>query len=308
MDRRERQFVVLHRVDLAVENLRREIIAARHRQAGIVQTETEVVRQFETVAAGAHHQRACLVTGLVGFHQEAAVLDPDMRNVLVVTHIDTLAGDGLRLAHEGTRQGLEVDRGVFIGRSQRDDLLAADSAVATGDHRRLDFCDVFLFQQAQFRVVMPEHLETLAQQAALAFAHGQHHFRVLVDQVVLVRLAQAVIGQHARGALHLERFFQRVIGLDVAAVQGLAVVAGQRVDARRRGVFLDHGDTPDIGEPRHFVEQRGAGNAGTDNHQFVLPGTHQRTTRGGTRQRLVIDRGFKGAATSGPVRFSADRR
>ena len=72
-----------------------------------------------------------------------------------------------------------------------------------------------------------EIFKPFTQQAAFLLAHTQYHLGVLEDQMIPVRLVQAIAGQHTCGTLHLKRLFQRVVGFDIAAVQRLTVVTGK---------------------------------------------------------------------------------
>jgi hypothetical protein len=69
------------------------------------------------------------------------------------------------------------------------------------------------------------------------------------DAVALARRQLGgVVDHHRRRALHRQRLVQRVVGLDVAAVDGLAVVVGVGVDLRRAVVFLQQQQTFEVGE------------------------------------------------------------
>ena len=266
VDGREGQLVVLHRVHLAAQHLRGEIVAAGHRQHRVMEALAHLVRQLQAVPAGAHHHRARLEAGIRGLHDEQLTLTLDALRPLVVLHLDLRALDALCLAHEGSRQGLEIDRGVLVLRPQRDQRLGAQVAIAVGD-RRLDARYVLGLQQLQARIVRGQDLETLPQALHLAGAYAKHHFRIFENQMIDIGLRRGVAFHHTRRTLHLQRLLQAVVGLDIAAVQGLAVVAVQGVDPGRRCVFLEQADMPDAAVTGRQIQQCGPGYASPDDQQ-----------------------------------------
>src|SRR5210317_1752338 len=96
---------------------------------------------FETVSHRAYDDRSGLVTGLTGLNDKQLALALDMSHTLVVLDLYMLARAAPCLTDEGARQGLEIYRGVFVFRTERDHLFAAHPALCIGD-RRLDSRDV----------------------------------------------------------------------------------------------------------------------------------------------------------------------
>ena len=58
MDGGEGQFVVLDRVDLALEQVRGEVKAARHRQAGVLEPKAHLLGHQQAVGTRIHHHMA----------------------------------------------------------------------------------------------------------------------------------------------------------------------------------------------------------------------------------------------------------
>ena len=138
---------------------------------------------------------------------------------------------------------------------------------------RLEVGDVGPFQQLHARIGVFEGLVALADVVALTGADAEHHLRHAMHDLVALARRQfgGVIDHHRRRALDLQRFVQRVIGLDVAAVDGLAVVVGVGVHLRRAVVFLDQQQTFEVRVASQFVKQCGAADTAADDNA-VIPG------------------------------------
>ena len=279
MDGGEGQLVVLHGVDLAVEQVRGEVKAPRHRQAGILQAIAQPLGQQQAVGAGGHHHVAGPQHGQLPvpagpggqLHEEAIPFRPDPFERCSQPQIQLPAASGQvppGLGHEGFGQGFVVHCGGGVADADGHDRFGARLAVDQG-HLRFPGGDLLGLQQLHRREVGRELGEALPQQLPLGLAHRQHHLRGAEHAAVpFGRLEQvAVAANHGGGALHAEGLLDRVVGLDVAAVDGLAVAGGLGVDLGQLPIALHQGDAAQIGVARQFEQQgRAAHPAPHDQH------------------------------------------
>ena len=138
-----------------------------------------------------------------------------------------------------------------------------------------------LLQQFHGWEVGGEAFKALPQYSAFFFPHRQHHLGGAKHTALAAgRIQQfGVMHDHLGGALHPQRLLERVVGLDVAAVDRLAVVGGLGVHQGQLVIALHQGDAAQIGIAGQLEQQGGAANP-TAHHQHV--------------QQLGIDRGWGG--------------
>ena len=255
----EGQPVVLHRVHLAPQQIRGEVEAAGHRQTRILQTEAHRLSHQQAVGPGIHHHLArpqplerflsgpvrARARGTQLHHETVAVgQDPPHRGAQAqiqppLRSRQLSAGPG----QEGFREGLVVDSGGGVADADRHDLLGPG---LTTDLRHLGFPlgDRGRVEQLHRREMGGELLIAAAQEGTFLRPHSQHHLRGAEHaQVALGRLQQfGVATDHLGGALHLQRLLKGVVGLDVTAMDRLAVVGGLGVHLRQLPVALHQGE------------------------------------------------------------------
>ena len=253
MDGGEGEFVVLHGVDLAVEQVGGEVEAARHRQAGILQAITKALGQQQAVGTSGHHHMAG--PQFTGGHRTAGPRSQpnpetipfrlDRLHHRAEPQIKLTGGTGELapgLGHKGFGQGFVIHRRWGVADADRHNRLGAELAVYQG-HPRLPFGDRLGLQQFHGRKMGRKLLETAAQQGALSLPHRQHHLRRAEHAAIAHGRVEelAVAADHRGGALHAEGLLQGVVGLDIAAVDGLTVAAGPRIHLGQPAVALDQG-------------------------------------------------------------------
>ncbi len=131
------------------------------------------------------------------------------------------------LGHERLGQGFVVDRGGGIADADRQDRLGADLTVHQG-HPRLPFSDRLGLQQLHGWKMGRKLLKAASQHGAFALPHRQHHLRRAEHAAIAhCRIEElAVAADHRSGALHAQGLLQGVVGLDIAAMDGLTVATG----------------------------------------------------------------------------------
>ena len=161
MDGGEGELVVLHGVDLAVEQVGGEVKTARHRQAGILQAIAKALGQQQAVGTGGHHHMAGpqFAAGLRAAgprsqpNPETIPFRLDRLHHRAEPQIELTGGTGELapgLGHERFRQGFVVDRRGGVANADRHNRLGAELAVHQG-HPRLPFGNRLGLQQLHGR-------------------------------------------------------------------------------------------------------------------------------------------------------------
>ena len=173
------------------------------------------------------HQKGRVVVALV---PALTVLNADGLDPGAQLDIELAIAAGHRgpgFTDERGSQGFVVNGGVGAADADRHQLFVAQLAIAVGNPG-LPVGDLFFLEQLHRWKVGREGLETFPQKAALAFTHPQHHLggaeHAAVPALGIQQLG--VMHDHFGRALDPDRLLQGVIRLDIAAVNGLAVVGG----------------------------------------------------------------------------------
>ena len=104
MDGGKGQLVVLHGVHLAVEQLRGEVEAARHRQTGVLEAIAHGLGQQQAVGPGAHHHIAGGDLFPPRPHQETLPLGLNLFHLAIELQVQlpgAASHSGLGLGHKG---------------------------------------------------------------------------------------------------------------------------------------------------------------------------------------------------------------
>ena len=282
MDGGEGKLVVLHGVDLAVEQVGGEVKAARHRQAGILQAVAEALGQQQAMGACGHHHMAgpklFMGTGAARSrsqpHPETIAFRLDRLHHGAEPQIELTAGTGEftpGLGHERFRQGFVVHRRGGMADADRHDRLGAGLTVHQG-HPRLPLGNRLRLQQLHGRKMGRELLEAATQHRAFGLPHRQHHLRRAEHAAIAHGRVEEfpVAADHRGGALHAEGLLQGVVGLDITAMDGLAVAAGLRIHLGQTAVALHQGQTGEVGVAGQ-LEQEGRAAHATTHDQHIHP-------------------------------------
>ena len=98
---------------------------------------------------------------------------------------------------------------------------------------------------------------------------GKDHFRDMPHDGMLFLVTETlhIVGNHHGRRLHLPGLLDRIIRLDVADMERLAVVHRVRIHRADFGIFLNQGNPPDVCVLRKRVqESRSACSATDDDH------------------------------------------
>ena len=87
----------------------------------------------------------------------------------------------------------------------------------------------------------------------IRFAHRQHHFRILVKMTVLTLQTRHVIDNHARCITHDDGLLQRIVGFNIPAMQGLAVVLAVGINRGETGILLQQGEALKVGKGGQLI-------------------------------------------------------
>ena len=185
MDGGEGQFVVLDRIDLPLEQIRGEVKAARHRQAGVLEPKSHLLGHQQAVGACIHHHMAGkeLAAGSAsrGGHHHLVTVPVRGDGADLGAHLDRQLAPGAghrgpSLGHKRFRQSLVINGGVSASNPNGHQFIGTQAAIGQG-HLGLPFGNRLLLEELHRRKMGGKLLKSLAQKLAFLLPNPEDHLR-----------------------------------------------------------------------------------------------------------------------------------